>query len=89
MNTYSLKIYVIIGVVVFVLIITLIIGDRMMKSELDKDIEKLFADSKNISDKVYTSKQIKDMRLVAKQHPPQESCTPPSRTAPSIQQNFR
>ncbi len=28
-------------------------------------------------------------RLVAKQHPPQESCTPPSRTAPSIQQNFR
>ena len=28
-------------------------------------------------------------RLVAKQHRPQESCTPPSRTAPSIQQNFR
>ena len=26
---------------------------------------------------------------VAKQHPPQESCTPPSRTAPSIQQNNR
>ena len=49
MNTHSLKIYVIIGVVVFVLITTLIIGDRMMKSELDKDIKKLFADSKNIS----------------------------------------
>jgi hypothetical protein len=28
-------------------------------------------------------------RHVAKQHPTQESCTPPSRTAPSIQQNFR
>jgi len=31
----------------------------------------------------------KDSRLVAKQHRPQESCTPPSRTAPTIQQNFR
>ena len=30
-----------------------------------------------------------DNRHVAKQHPPQESCTPLSRTAPSIQQNFR
>jgi hypothetical protein len=28
-------------------------------------------------------------RLVAKHPPTQESCTPPSRTAPSIQQNFR
>jgi len=29
------------------------------------------------------------IRHVAKQHPTQELCTPPSRTAPSIQQNFR
>jgi len=57
------KICVIIGVVIFVLITTLIIGDRMMKSELDKDIENLFADSKNISDKVYTSNQIKDLPI--------------------------
>ena len=54
------KIFIILGVVVFVLITTLIMGDRMIKSELDKDIEKLFTDSKNISGKVYTSKQIKD-----------------------------
>jgi len=55
------KICIIIGVLAFVLIATLIIGNRMMKSELDKDIEKLFADSENISGKVYTSKQIKDL----------------------------
>ena len=63
MNTHSLKVYVIIGGVVFVLITTLIMEDRMMKSELDKDIEKLFADSENISGKVYTSNQIKDLPL--------------------------
>ena len=34
-----------------------------MKSELNKDIEKLFADSKNISGNVYTSNQIKDLPL--------------------------
>ena len=34
-----------------------------MKSELDRDIEKLFADSENISGKVYTSKQIKDLPI--------------------------
>ncbi len=55
--------YAIIVVVAFVLITTLIMGDRMMKSELDKDIEKLFADSENILDKVYTSNQIKDLPL--------------------------
>jgi len=44
-----------------VLIATPIIGNRMTKSELDKDIEKLFAASENISGKVYTSKQIKDL----------------------------
>ena len=63
MNTHSLKVYVIIGGVVFVLITTLIMEDRMMKSELDKDIEKLFADSEHISGKVYTSNQIKDLPL--------------------------
>jgi len=47
----------------FVLITTLIMGDRMMKSELDKDIEKLFTTSENISDKVYTSNQIKDLPI--------------------------
>jgi hypothetical protein len=55
------KIGIIIGAVAFVLIATLIIGNRMMKSELEKDTEKLFAESENISGKVYTSKQIKDL----------------------------
>ena len=54
------KIGVIIGVVAFALITTLIIGNRMMESELDKDIETLFADSGNISGEVYTSMQIKN-----------------------------
>jgi len=57
------KIFIIIGVVAFILITTLIMGDRMMKSELDKDIERLFADSENISGKFYTSNQIKDLPL--------------------------
>jgi hypothetical protein len=57
------KIGIIIGVIEFVLITTLIIGNRMMESELDKDIEKLFAASENISGKVYTSKQIKDLPI--------------------------
>ncbi len=57
------KLCVIAVVVAFVLITTLVMGDRMMKSELDKDIGKLFADSKNISDEVYTSNQIKDLPL--------------------------
>jgi hypothetical protein len=57
------KICIIIGAVTFVLIATLIIGNRMMESELDKDIEKLFAASENISGKVYTSKQIKDLPI--------------------------
>ena len=35
----------------------------MMKSELDNDIENLFADSENISSKVYTSNQIKDLPM--------------------------
>ena len=55
------KIGIIIGVIAFVLITTLIIGNRMM--ELDKDIEKLFAASENISGKGYTSKQIKDLPI--------------------------
>ena len=63
LNNMFGKICVIIGVIIFVSITTLIIGDRMMKSELDKDIENLFAYSKNISDKVYTSNQIKDLPI--------------------------
>ena len=63
MNTYSPKICVIIGVVAFASITTLIMGDKMMKSEFDKDIEKLFADSENISGNVYTSNQIKDLPI--------------------------
>ena len=55
------KIGIIITVVVFVLIAIIIMGNRMMKSELDKDTEKLFAASENSSGKVYTSKQIKDL----------------------------
>jgi len=55
------EICIIIVVVAFVLIITILIGGIMVKSELDKDIEKLFAASENISGKVYTSKQIKDL----------------------------
>jgi len=57
------KIGIIIGVVAFVLITTLIIGNRMTKAELDKEIEKLFAASENISGKVYTSMQIKDLPI--------------------------
>jgi hypothetical protein len=38
---------------------------------------------------IATGEDFPHNRHVAKQHPPQESCTPPSRTAPSIQQNFR
>ncbi|MBC2698560.1 MAG: hypothetical protein HF974_09590 [ANME-2 cluster archaeon] len=57
------KIFIIIGVVALVLITTLIMGDRMMKSEFDKDVEKLFADSENISGKVYTSNHIKDLPI--------------------------
>ncbi|MCD4798587.1 MAG: hypothetical protein K8R19_06205 [Methanosarcinales archaeon] len=53
----------IIGVVAFVSITTLIMGDKMMKSEFDKDIEKLFADSEHIFGKVYTSNQIKDLPI--------------------------
>jgi hypothetical protein len=55
------KLGIIIAVVVFVFIAIIIIGNRMMKSELEKDTEKLFAVSENISGKVYTSKQIKDL----------------------------
>ena len=61
LNNMLRKICIIIGVVAFVLIATPIIGNRMTKSELDKDIEKLFVASENISGKVYTSKQIKDL----------------------------
>lgn len=57
------KIGIIIAVVAFVLITTLIIGNRMTKAELDKVIEKLFAVSENISGKVYTSMQIKDLPI--------------------------
>jgi hypothetical protein len=57
------KIGIIIAVVAFVLITTLIIGNRMTKAELDKENEKLFAVSENISGKVYTSMQIKDLPI--------------------------
>ena len=57
------KIGIIIAVVAFVLITTLIIGNRMTKAELDKENEKLFAVSENISGKVYTSMQIKDRTI--------------------------
>ena len=57
------KIGIIIAVVAFVLITTLIIGNRMTKAELDKVIEKLFAVSENISGKVYTSMPIKDLPI--------------------------
>ncbi len=52
---------VIAGVVVFVLIITILIGGRMTRSELEKDIEKLFLSSENISDKIYSSEQVKHL----------------------------
>ena len=48
MNTHSMKIYVIIGVVVFVLSTTLMMGDRIEKPKFDKNIETLFTDLKNI-----------------------------------------
>jgi len=63
MNTYTPKIAVILGAIVFVLITTLIMGDKMMESELDKDVETLFVYSENISGNVYTSNQIKDLPL--------------------------
>jgi len=59
LNNMLRKICIIIGVVAFVLIATPIIGNRMTKSELDKDIEKLFAVSEIISGKVYTSSKSK------------------------------
>ena len=40
-----------------------LMGDRIVKSEFDKDIEKLFTHSESISDKVYTSNQIKDLPI--------------------------
>ena len=55
------EIVVIAGVVVFVLIITILIGGRMTRSELEKDIKKLLLSSANISDKIYSSEQIKDL----------------------------
>ena len=38
-------------------------GDKTMKSELDKDVETLFSYSENISGNVYTSNQINDLLL--------------------------
>ncbi len=55
------KIFIVAGVIAFAFVITTIIGDIMMKSQLEKEIEQLFASSKNISDKVYSSHQIKDL----------------------------
>jgi len=49
------------GIVIFVLIITILTGSRMTRSELEKDIERLFLSSANISDKIYSSEQIKDL----------------------------
>jgi len=55
------KIFIIIGVVVFVLAITIIIGGIMVKSQLEKEIEKLFSSSMDISDRVYSHEQIKGL----------------------------
>jgi len=55
------KIFLITGIIVFGLAITFFIGDRIMKSQSAREIEKLFAASDYISDKVYSSQQIKSL----------------------------
>ncbi len=50
---------VIAGVVVFVLIIAILTGGRMTRSELEKDIEKFFLSLENISDQRYFKIQMK------------------------------
>nr|QNO42898.1 hypothetical protein NICIAEDM_00005 [Methanosarcinales archaeon ANME-2c ERB4] len=46
--------------------------------------------AEGITDHIWAWKELLMFkRHVAKQPPTQESCTPPSRKAPSIQQNFR
>jgi len=49
------------GVVVFVLIIIILVGRWMTRSELEKNIRNLFSSSTNISDKVYSSEQTRDL----------------------------
>ena len=49
------------GVVVFVLIITILVGRRISRLELEKNIKNLFSSSINISNNVYSSEQIKDL----------------------------
>ena len=55
------KIFIIVGVVVIVVIITIVIGNTMAKSQLEKNVERLFSLSQDVSDKVYTFEQIKGL----------------------------
>jgi len=49
------------GVIVFVLIIIILVGRWMTRSESEKNIRNLFSSSTNISDKVYSSEQTRDL----------------------------
>lgn len=55
------KIFIIVGIVVVVLTITILIGDIMIKSQLEKEIEKLFSSSKDISNEIYSSEQLEGL----------------------------
>ena len=49
------------GTIAGVFVFVLIIGSRILKSELEKEIKNLFLSSENISDKVYSLEQTKDL----------------------------
>ena len=61
LNNLLAKTLKIIGVLVFVLIITIFLGGIMLKSQSEKEIEKLFSSSKDISDQIYSYEQIKGL----------------------------
>lgn len=49
------------GVVLFVAALSIIVGGIMAKSQLEKNVERLFLSSKDISERVYTLEQIKQL----------------------------
>lgn len=55
------KMFIITGVVVLVVIMMVIIKGVMVKSQLEKSVEELFSLSQDISDKVYSHKQIEGL----------------------------
>ncbi|MCW3135080.1 MAG: hypothetical protein N2V78_12235, partial [Methanophagales archaeon] len=55
------KILMIMGIVVFVVIMMVIIGGIMVKSQLEKSVEELFSLSQDISGRVYSHEQIEGL----------------------------